>query len=161
MKFPQYTPLPRRKTEKEQINWDIAKQIPEFSKYAIDINGTVWNLETMRKLKPSKQGKVVLCSNGKSKAVQVINLLATMFLENPYGYKFATLKNPSLPLSADNIKWGRTPNATIPIKCVENDFKFESIAAAAKWCDISESTIRVALNKKNLTAGGFHWVKIK
>ena len=84
-----------------------------------------------------------------------------MFIPNPLKYKVAKLKNQSLPLSADNVEWVSVAGATIPVMCVEDGFCFESISEASRWCDVSEATIRIAVGKKNLTAGGFHWVKHK
>ena len=52
----------------------------------------------------------------------------------------------------------KRPNISRQIKCVETGEVFESIRAAAKWCNVPSSTIGILLAGKGRTAGGYHWI---
>ena len=44
-----------------------------------------------------------------------------------------------------------------PVRCVETNEIFESITEAAKWAGVTFSTLSIAVDKNNRTAGGYHW----
>ena len=52
----------------------------------------------------------------------------------------------------------KRPDISRQIKCVETGEVFESITVAAKWCNVSNSTISILLAGKGRTAGGYHWI---
>lgn len=52
----------------------------------------------------------------------------------------------------------KRPSISRKVKCVETDEVFESIRAAAKWCNVPSSNISILLAGKGRTAGGYHWI---
>lgn len=46
------------------------------------------------------------------------------------------------------------------ILCVETNDIFTRCSDAAEWANISASTLSIAINKRNRTAGGYHWKTI-
>ena len=44
------------------------------------------------------------------------------------------------------------------VKCVETGETFESITAAAKWCNVPTPNFVVLLKGKGRTLGGYHWI---
>ena len=52
----------------------------------------------------------------------------------------------------------KRPDISRKVKCVETGEVFESIRAAAKWCNVPNSTIVMLLKGKGRTAGGYHWI---
>lgn len=55
-------------------------------------------------------------------------------------------------------KGKKRPNISRQVKCVETGEIFESITAAAQWCNVPSSTISMLLAGKGRTAGGYHWI---
>ena len=57
------------------------------------------------------------------------------------------------------LKTGKKrPDISRQVKCVETGEVFESIRAAAKWCNVPDTTIVMLLKGKGRTAGGYHWI---
>ena len=52
----------------------------------------------------------------------------------------------------------KRPDISRQVKCVETGEVFESIRAAAKWCNVPNSNIVILLKGKGRTAGGYHWI---
>ena len=52
----------------------------------------------------------------------------------------------------------KRPEISRQVKCVETGEVFESITAAAKWCNVLASNLGVLLKGKGRTAGGYHWI---
>lgn len=52
----------------------------------------------------------------------------------------------------------KRPSISRKVKCVETGEVFESITAAAKWCNVPNTTIVMLLKGKGRTAGGYHWI---
>ena len=52
----------------------------------------------------------------------------------------------------------KRPNISRQVKCVETGEIFDSIKAAAKWCNVPSTTISMLLAGKGRTAGGYHWI---
>ncbi len=52
----------------------------------------------------------------------------------------------------------KRPDISRQVKCVETGEVFESIRAAAKWCNVPNSNIVIPLKGKGRTAGGYHWI---
>ena len=52
----------------------------------------------------------------------------------------------------------KKPTISRKVKCVETGEVFESIRAAAKWCNLPSSNLSVLLAGKGRTFGGYHWI---
>ena len=52
----------------------------------------------------------------------------------------------------------KRPDISHQVKCVETGEVFESITAAAKWCNVHFSNLVALLKGKGRTAGGYHWI---
>lgn len=52
----------------------------------------------------------------------------------------------------------KRPDISRKVKCVETGEVFDSIKAAAQWCNVPSSTIVMLLKGKGRTAGGYHWI---
>lgn len=52
----------------------------------------------------------------------------------------------------------KRPDISRKVKCFETGEIFESITAAANWCNVPPSTISILLSGKGRTAGGYHWI---
>lgn len=52
----------------------------------------------------------------------------------------------------------KRPTISRRVKCVETGEVFESISAAARWCNLPSSNLSVLLAGKGRTFGGYHWI---
>lgn len=52
----------------------------------------------------------------------------------------------------------KRPNISRQVKCVETGEVFDSIKAAAQWCNVPNPTVVMLLKGKGRTAGGYHWI---
>ena len=52
----------------------------------------------------------------------------------------------------------KRPIISRQVKCVETGEVFESISAAAKWCNVPIPNLVMLLRGKGRTAGGYHWI---
>ena len=52
----------------------------------------------------------------------------------------------------------KRPTISRQVKCVETGEVFESISAAAKWCNVPIPNLVMLLKGKGRTAGGYHWI---
>lgn len=52
----------------------------------------------------------------------------------------------------------KRPDLSRKVKFVETGEVFESIRAAAKWCNVPSTNIVMLLKGKGRTAGGYHWI---
>lgn len=52
----------------------------------------------------------------------------------------------------------KRPDISRRVKCVETGEVFESITAAAKWCNVPAPCLCMLLSGKGRTIGGYHWI---
>ena len=52
----------------------------------------------------------------------------------------------------------KRPDISRQVKCVETGEVFESIRAAARWCNVPSSNLVMLLKGKGRTLGGYHWI---
>lgn len=52
----------------------------------------------------------------------------------------------------------KRPDISRRVKCVETGEVFESLRAAAKWCNVPSSNLCALLSGKGRTLGGYHWI---
>ena len=52
----------------------------------------------------------------------------------------------------------KRPDISRRVKCVETGEVFESLRAAAKWCNVPAPNLSALLSGKGRTLGGYHWI---
>ena len=52
----------------------------------------------------------------------------------------------------------KRPTISRRVKCVETGEVFDSIRAAAQWCNVPSPNLSVLLSGKGRTLGGYHWI---
>lgn len=153
------------------------KDIKGFEgKYAITQDGKVWSYYSEKFMSPryDKDGylRVNLRMGKKQKTVYVHRLVAEAFIPNPEGKETVNhLDECKTNNHVDNLEWAtrtenvnygtRTTRAALalskPVRCIELDRVFESMAAASAELNVCSSGISNCCRGKAQTAGKYHW----
>ena len=148
--------------------------IPEFEgKYAVDTQGTVWNLQYEKPLKPSIHKttgycRVNLTKDGYYRTFYVHRLVALAFIPTVLGLdEIDHIDGDKTNNKVNNLQWithaencaknrGKTANCK-KIRCIETGKIFNSINEAARFINRSQSGLVSCLKGRSKTSGGYHW----
>ena len=153
--------------------------------YAVTSCGKVWSYKRQRFLKPYEECggylKVSLSKDGVIKRFKVHRLVAETYIPNPEektqvnhldeNKQNNTINNLTWVTPSENINYGTrsirakentlNSNGLKPVYCIELDRTFGSIAAAARFLEVSPQTISNCVRGLTQTAKGYHWSYVK
>ena len=130
--------------------------------------------EKIKKLDKTKQGylRIELSKNKKRKKYTIHRLVAEAFIPNPNNYPCINHKDENkINNNVDNLEWcthlynnlynNKHKRNCKKVKQLDENYNiiniFESINEASKETNIIRTEISNCLNKRQKTAGGYHW----
>lgn len=143
--------------------------------YAITSCGKVWSYRTKKFLKLQKTHNgyyfVKLSHNGERTYPRVHRLVAEAYLPNDDNLPQVNHKdeikthnwinNLEWCTAKDNCNYGeRNTKISKKVLCVETGEIFNSTQEAADWAGLKVSSLYSYFNRKNKTAGGYHWQRV-
>lgn len=147
--------------------------LEDFEGYAISDDGMVWSYKSNRWLKNCIRSNGYYGINLKGKSFLIHRLVALAFVPNPTNQFYVDHRNSDKTNnSAANLRWcslkencnfdnvNRRKEARIPrrVHCIETGEVFESIRAAARAIDASDTQIaRVCKKGRCKTVHGLHF----
>ena len=152
------------------------KDIPGYEGcYAATTDGQIWSHYNNKFLKQSVNWggyhRVRLSKDGVVKNKRVNRLIALTFIPNPDNLPQVGHDNDiKSDNSVSNLYWttdlenkyhnGHNKICMKQVRCVETGEVFESVNAASDFAGICASRVSAVLDKPNLRAGGYHWVRV-
>ena len=119
-------------------------------------SGHIVTEETRKKISESHKGKNGRICSKETKAK--ISMANKGRIVSPEVRAILSAKHKGKKLSdSTKAKMAKSKKNKRIVRCIETGKIFESISTAAKWTNITSSTLSNALAGRILTAGGYHW----
>lgn len=144
--------------------------------YAITSYGKVWSYRSKKFLKPYvNKGylQVALSKDKESKNFYIHRLVAEAYIPNPNNYDTVDhIDFDKTNNCVNNLQWmsrsekcRKKRDCSItspkPVRCIELNTIYPSIAQAARCLNLDKSNISKACLGKIKTTGGYHWEYVK